>query len=364
MDNNQVKLSTYNLYIPSTRYRTMKSNIWAEDPTEANLFVDGTPYTIDITYRGFHIRKLRKKSYHIQFQQPKSFQGIREFHLNAEYSDPSNIRNKLSFDFFRSIGVLSPDANFVQLKINGRSEGVYLQLEAVDDIFLDKRRLPAGAIFYADNNDANFSLLTPENEVKKRFDAGYKQKIGSKGDRDFLCEFIYRINTLSRGDFSKAILNYIDLNKYFYWLAGVVCTQNYDGFIQNYALYRNGETGLFEMIPWDYDATWGRDIYGEIMAPYYVPIEGYNTLTARLLDIPDFRSLYRSILEEILETKFNPKVLESKVIDLYQLIRPYVEKDPYSKSKLKTFNGELDYIMNYIKGRCDYLKEHLCDLNG
>ena len=33
---------------------------------------------------------------------------------------------------------------------------------------------------------------------------------------------------------------------------------NNDGFTHNYALYRNSETGLFEIIPWDYDATWGR----------------------------------------------------------------------------------------------------------
>lgn len=48
----------------------------------------------------------------------------------------------------------------------------------------------------------------------------------------------------------------MDADKYLRWLAGIVFTSNYDGFVHNYALYRNHETGLFEVIPWDYDATW------------------------------------------------------------------------------------------------------------
>ncbi|MDI5788684.1 CotH kinase family protein [Bacillus licheniformis] len=41
-------------------------------------------------------------------------------------------------------------------------------------------------------------------------------------------------------------------------------------------------------MPWDYDATWGRNIHGEEMEHNRIPAKGYNTLSARLLDIPAF----------------------------------------------------------------------------
>lgn len=67
--------------------------------------------------------------------------------MNAEYKDPSMIRNKLSLDFFSELGTLSPRAEFVFLKVNGKNEGVYLELESVDEYYLRKRKLADGAIF-------------------------------------------------------------------------------------------------------------------------------------------------------------------------------------------------------------------------
>lgn len=54
---------------------------------------------------------------------------------------------------------------------------------------------------------------------------------------------------------------------------------NNDGFTHNYALYRNSKTKLFEIIPWDYDATWGRKVSGGIMEHTYVPIGGKRQTT-------------------------------------------------------------------------------------
>ena len=67
---------------------------------------------------------------------------------------------------------------------------------------------------------------------------------------------LYQANTLTR-EAQKEIGKFLHVDKYLRWLAGVIFTQNFDGFVHNYALYHNDETNLFEVIPWDYDATWG-----------------------------------------------------------------------------------------------------------
>lgn len=337
-------------------------NIWHEELIPAKLVINNHPFDIGITYRGNHTRKLRKKSYKIDFgTYNEEFFG-REVHFNAEYCDPSLIRNKLSFDFFKQIGSLSPDCRHVFIEVNGRPSGVYLQLESVDDLFLQKRQLSNGPIYYATNHQTNFSLLTTKGEPKSSLIAGYFRKLGDSEDDFDLEKLIIKINTIPRNEFGKEIIKYLDVKKYFIWLCGVICTQNYDAFIQNYALYRNGETGLYEMIPWDFDATFGRDWNGRVMKFNRVSIEGFNTLTARLLDVKEFRVQYRTLLEEILENYFTVSEFEPRITNLHNLLRPYIALDPYKKDAIELFDKEPAFILQFILQRNHYLRNQLNDL--
>lgn len=355
-------LPAFRISIEPDHFKILKNNIWNEKHLPSKLMLDNNCYQIGITYRGDHIRKFAKKSYSINFgEYNKDFEG-REIHLNAEYRDPSLIRNKLSFDFFQTIGSISPESKHVFLELNGKPKGIYLLLESVDDLFLQKRQLPYGPIFYATIYHANFSLLTPRDNPKPCLRSGYEQKIGTEDDNRDLEMLIYKVNTIPRSDFGQEIIKYVDIRKYLLWLCGVVCTQNFDGFIHNYALYQNGETKLYEMIPWDYDATWGRDWNGKIMEYNYVPIEGYNTLTARLLDVKDIRNQYRLLLEEILEMSFTVAALEPRIINLHKQLSPYLSLDPYKKKSVKLFDSEPDFILRFISDRNIFLKRHLKDL--
>ncbi|SFL54062.1 spore coat protein H [Paenibacillus sp. 1_12] len=357
------EIPIYQIFINKNEYKTLRDHMWSEEPVSAKLKFNQKQYAVGVSYRGYHIRKLKKKSFRLTIPTPQLFLGAREYHLNAEYLDPSMIRSKLSFDFFEDIGNLAPAAEHILLKLNGSTLGVYLQLESVDDLFLKRRGLQAGHIFYASNDDANFSLITPENKIKHSLEAGYSLKVGLKEDYQYIRELIYKINTVPQSDFKNEISKLIDVNKFLLWLVGVVCTQNYDGFIQNYALYRSGASGLFEIIPWDYDATWGRDIHGQIMEYDYVPIQGYNTLISRLIDIPEFRLMYKSLLEVVLETKFNASYLEPRILSLHSRIRPYILLDPYKSKDISSFDKETEYIIQFINNRRDYLKNHLVALN-
>ncbi|WP_462408743.1 CotH kinase family protein [Neobacillus sp. Marseille-QA0830] len=357
-----MNLPKIELFINPADLRELKSDIWNDDPLPASLRIGKKRAEIDISYRGSHIRKFKKKSFHISLFK-SNFMGIKEIHLNSEYKDPSLLRNKLSLDFFHQIGCLSPSSRHVLLSINGKAEGIYLQLESVDENFLKKRKLPIGPIFYAVNDDANFSLLSPVDEkAKSDLSAGYEEKIGTKEDLLGLADFIYRLNTTLKKEFEADIPKLLDINKYFRWLAGVVCTQNYDGFVHNYALYRNGETGLYEIIPWDYDATWGRDIHGEEMEYDYVRIQGFNTLTARLLDVDRFRKQYANLLNQILTENFTTEAMEPQIYKLHSAIHPHYNQDPYLKGQFNVFEKEPEFILRFIEARRNYLKKHVIDL--
>ena len=101
-----------------------------------------------------------------------------------------------------------------------------------------------GPIFYAVNNNANFSLMRDE-KMKGSLLSGYQQAFGEKSDNDILQELIVKINTIPFPDFSNEISQYINIDTFLRWLVGAVCTMNNDGFTHNYALYHNSETSLF-----------------------------------------------------------------------------------------------------------------------
>ncbi|WP_203245918.1 CotH kinase family protein [Sporosarcina beigongshangi] len=355
-----MQIPEYQLFIHPSNKSELRRDIWQDDPVAAKLTIHKKKYAIDLAYRGSHIRDLRKKSYHVSFYKPGMYRQAKEVHWNAEFKDPSLLRNKLSFDFFNEIGCISPKSRFVFLKINGGNEGLYLEIESVDEYFLANRHLPKGAIFYAVDGDANFSLMSDlDKKVKESLSLGYEKKYGTEQEEVYLQELIFMINTLTKDEFETEIVKYLNVEQYLRWLAGVVFTQNFDGFVHNYALYCNRETGLFEVIPWDYDATWGRDVDGEVMEEDYLRIQGFNTLTARILDVKTFRTRYKSLLEDILTNKFTVDYLKPKIKEMHTLIRPYVEKDPYEKNNLEVFDKEPAYICAYIEARGNYIRSQL-----
>ncbi len=97
----------------------------------------------------------------------------------------------------------------------------------------------------------------------------------------------------------------------------------------------------------------------EIMEEDYLRIEGFNTLTARILDVKTFRHQYKNLLETILDNQFKVDYLQPKIQAMHALIRPYVLKDPYKKDKIDLFDKEPTYIMNFIEARGKYIRSQL-----
>jgi len=340
----------------SSLNRNVHSEIWIP----AVLRHDENESEIKLAYRGSHTRKYPKKSFQLKFVAPDHYKGDQEVHLNAEFADPSLIRNKLSFDFFKRIGVLSPQADHVLLYMNERFAGIYLRIESVDKHFLQKRNLPDGPLYYAINSNANFSLLKARtSEVKSSLESGYLRKYGTHHDDAYLRDLIYKINITPKAQFEAEITKILDVDHYLRWLAGAVCTQNYDGFIHNYALYCNQEKSQFSIIPWDYDATWGRNVNGNVLNHTYLPLEGFNTLSARLLDVPAFRLSYGGLLHSIFRDHFTALELEPEIARLQQQIADYIHMDPHIKGNLSDFLAEREFILSFIEKRRAFLMKSL-----
>ncbi|RUS47721.1 CotH kinase family protein [Cohnella sp. AR92] len=338
-------LPVRNLLISETESHELERNLWNDRYVPAVMRTNGQNVSVKVRYRGGHTRGYPKRSYEV----------VREgqsFHYNAEFDDPSMIRNALSFHFLPTIGVPSPRTKHVLLYRNGEPLGVYLEIEGVERKFFQRRKIGYSSLFYAINNNADFGLRVPEtNRNKSSLLSGYERRSGGAAEKSRLVSFIRGVNEKSGKPLRYHLRTKLDTPNYLRWLAGAVLTGNYDGFEQNYAIYRHAKTGKFRMIPWDYEGTWGRNCYGRAVDSDLVDVKGYNYLTEKVLEIPAMRSRYRTILGNAIKGPFTEQALMPTVYGMLEGIWPALREDPYRRWSRSEFMGEADVIRQYIRER-------------
>jgi spore coat protein H len=348
-------LAEYIIVIEADEKERMKKHMWNGTFVSARLLREGRQVPIRIRYRGGHTRNYPKKSYEIRVEG-------KTYHFNAEYDDPSMIRNALSFRFFQSIGVSSPSTRHCTLRINGQNEGVYLLIEAVNRAFFRRRRIAAATLAYAINDSANFSLISPESgKRKKTLFEGYKLVLGSRSGRSRLIGLIRNLHGLKGERLDAYLSRKLDTGNYLRWLAGAVLTNNYDGFDQNYAIYEHKPSGKYRMIPWDYEGTWGRNCYGKPCASDLVRAAGYNKLTETLLSDSAVRRRYRALLEDLLETRFTEQQIMPMVRRLHGRIADSIYRDHTRNWPVRVFDGEPELIRRFIQEKREIVKKQIAE---
>ncbi|WP_010278364.1 CotH kinase family protein [Paenibacillus senegalensis] len=350
-----MSLPVRHIAIGDQQWEQLHKDVWSRKFVEAYLLHDRYRERIKLRFRGGHTREYPKKSFELLIHG-------KTFHLNAEYDDPSMIRNSLSFNFFRRIGVASPQTRFCQLYVNGENHGIYLEIEAVDRAFFERRHLKALSLHYAVNDDANFSLFDAQMKSRKHsLLQGYETILGGETGNRHLVSFITRLNSLPQGKMEAYLAKHVDVNAYLKWLAGAVLTGNYDGFDHNYALYLT-PAKKYRILPWDYEGTWGRNCYGKPCGSDLVRIRGYNHLTRKVLDVPRYRKRYRRLLMTLLKNEFTRARLMPLARKMHAQIAPYVMRDSKRKWSYPTFQSEISFIRNYIDERRDLIRQSLSTL--
>lgn len=344
------------IIISESASRDLEKNLWNDNYVPAQMTTNGMTVPVSVRYRGGHTRSYPKRSYEV-------VRKNQAFHYNAEFDDPSIIRNALSFAFFPLLGVPAPRTKHVLLMINGQPRGVYLEIEGVEKLFFRRRNIGASSLFYAVNNSADFGLYSPETKrLKSSLLSGYEYRFGYASERTRLKSFIRGLNSLKGSQGDAFIKSRLDIDNYLSWLAGAVLTGNYDGFEQNYAIYRSRKTSKLRMIPWDYEGTWGRNCYGRMVASDLVAVAGYNFLTRKLLGYSSFRKRYKTILQKALNGPFTESKLMPIVERMLGQVSPYVREDATRRWSYGDFLGESSVIRGYIRERRAIVRAELRNL--
>ncbi|WP_337099652.1 CotH kinase family protein [Paenibacillus sp. YIM B09110] len=327
---------------------------WSRSFKQAKLQIGDKVHTAQIGLRGGHTRNYPKKSFEIRVDDGMTY------HWNAEYDDPSMIRNALSFAFFNQIHVPAPKTKPIWVTINGVQEGVYLEIEAVNSHFFEKRDIGFRSLIYAVHDHADFGLIEPDSKQRKpSLFGGYELVMDAGDTKKRLVSFIRNLNQLSGHELFEYLNRRLDIKQYLRWLAGAVLTGNYDGFDQNYALYETRTSKRYRIIPWDYEGTWGRNCYGKVCGNNLVRLQGYNTLTDTLFTFEGCRRSYGAIMKRLLDEQFTHEKLDPLIEKMHQRLTHAIRSDYTRKASYDSFLSEPEFIRDYIDDRREMLREAL-----
>lgn len=309
-----------------------------------NAVIPGdTVFNIGFRLRGNTSRKSAKKSFKVDinhFVPGRQFYDLEKLNLNGEHNDPSIIRSKLCWDLFNAISIPASRANHVKLFINDEYRGLYINVEHIDDEFVQNH--------FGNQNGNLFKCLWPADLVFKGSEQElYKQEHNGrrtydlktnkiKDDYSDLVYFIDVLNNTTQPIFKQELEKVFNVDHFLKWLAINVLVGSWDDYCylkNNYYLYHNTATDKFEFIPYDYDNTYGVDWVGGNWGTRDIYNWGHlweaRPLVTQILSIPEYRNSYTQYLSDYLDNEFAFDTQEPRIDQLKTMITPGVEADSF-----------------------------------
>ena len=328
---------------------------WIYDNVESNIefhavFIYNNGEVIDtiedigFRLRGNTSRYSQKKSFKVSFntfEQGRKYHGLEKMNLNGEHNDPSITRAKICWDILREFEIPATRSNHIELFINNNYYGLYLNVEHIDEVFVESRFGNKNGNLYKCLWPADLNYLGDDPELYKFESYGrraYDLKTNTAEDdySDF-ANFINVLNNTPDNEFACEIRKVFNLEDYFKVIAADIITGNWDGYIynkNNFYLYHNTETDKFEYIPYDLDNTLGIDWIGRDWGDrniYDWQQHGNNVrpLYTRIMNIPELKDQYSFYVNMLINEITKTEVIFPKIETIKSMISPYVVNDPY-----------------------------------
>ena len=235
-------------------------------PDGVGKFSDPVP--VEVRLKGSaSLRYLDQKSaFKIKFVGTERLRGLRILTLNNMVEDPSMIHETLAYTAFRGSGVPASRTGYAYVYLNGRDYGVHLNIEALDEIALEK----LFGSFDPDTQHLYESEYEAEVDPARAWMYEIDEGNDDRSDLDALIEAVNSSGPSSWTERVKAVANLEEMTRM--WAVEKYIGQ-WDGYAgmeaswlpNNYYLYSD-PTGRFQMLPWGNDESW--------QAAYHLPFDG------------------------------------------------------------------------------------------
>jgi len=278
------------------------ANWWTNDYVPCTITINGQLWpNCRVRIRGDSSRALPKKSLKIKTDGALFPNGNDVMNFNASWYDTSYMRLVMATRFFDLAGVPCYDAEHGRLHLNGGFWGLYVVVQAMDDVFLTANGLDTTANLYKAKKDG--ASLTIEEDIYTKWEKK-TNKLEPWDDLQSLIDSLHYVPDDRFGVWAEA--NF-DLPEIMSIMASNALLANGSTYYHNYYMYHDIHgTGKWSMFPWDVDKTFAQ--YGASY-PYHrssPPWMRDNPLPERVFITDSLFTLFHDRLDELVGTYFNP----------------------------------------------------------
>ena len=426
---NQSKVSTVDITISDDDLTSILENPSEKEVVAADVTVNGeTIKNVGFRTKGnlslrsvVQMEDSDRYSWNIDFNYYESDQnlhGLKKLDLNNNYSDPTYMREYLSYELMEEMGVPTPSHSYMYVTINGQEWGLYLGVENINETFLGNNfAAGSGTLYYPDGTGSDLKWISDDIDDY----TGLNLKTNENSTQSSTIKMLDAINN---GGNLEDVLDVDEMLRYFAANTALVNLDHYQGSLKhNYYLYE--ENGKFSMIPWDYNMSFGgfsnggmgfgkntekteandnlknadkneqaandskqkdaakngqsmpgngamMDMSSNFMAEDNInfsitePVSG-TTLEDRpllhaLLSNNEYREKYYDYLEEIANDFFKEENMAGMTEEISDLITPYVKKDPTKFYTMKEYEKAVsgdETLVDFAVQRADSIRAQI-----
>lgn len=366
--------------VPELRITAIDPTTWTEKnrcKVDYVLNGDTTTLTGRIKYRGGISSKYPKHSYSLELDSPFQFLDLKaddDWIINAGYVDKTFMRHKLSYDLFRSMHAenLAAECFYSMVNFNNHDRGLYVVMEEVNGSMLGVDKTDEMAMVFKGPAVFHETRLEYVQEPDNYYQQKYP-KISVDDKTDLMEEFRSFLFETSDEDFAKGIGDWVDLRNVADWHLLLLFTNNSDGLMKNFYLYKLDSSTPFRFAPWDYDHSFGRDGDYELNKDTLLISINRNVLLRRLMETnaEEYRDKLKKRWAEL--TGKNKLTVESTFNIIRLNDRSIAEWIPKNReiwpdsSKFyfddNAYDQEISIMKNYVEMRVKSLEVYLQSLD-
>ena len=295
-------------------------------------FLENTYYPCDLKWNGQTVRNIGirargtgsrsgvKPGLRIDFDRyttDQKFLGLKSFVLRNNTQDPSGMRERLSMELFKRMGMVAEREAHARLYINNVYTGLYTIVESIDKTFLTKNfNENDGHLYEYSFDNANpipFNFGYPGSDRALYTPVPFKPETKEDDPQGEVIERLFwTVNVAGDAVWRTSIEEFLDMKKFIRHLAIENFLAEEDGLTgdygpNNFYFYRFLNTNKFTFLPWDKSNTfWESPSYSILRNIEDGAENKRNRLVIRALNDPELRTLWLNTMLECADSIMKP----------------------------------------------------------
>lgn len=329
-----------------------------------------------IKYRGGISSKYYKHSFSLELEEKYTFANLPhddDWIINANYIDKTFMRHKISYDLFKEMnsGNVASKSTFTNVSINDNYEGLYVLMEEINGSMVGLNKSDTMAMLFKDPPIFRKERLTYVQDSLNY----YYQKFPNINVSDktyYIEKFKNFLFYSSDSDFAREVSAWVDMENVIDWHIILLFSNNGDGIMKNFYLYKLNRNTPFRFAIWDYDHSFGRDGDNEHNLMEHELDCNRAILLERLSKISDvgyLDKLKNRWFELRNQNIISIENFEKHIVDNDKALNKEVNKNferwPLNSKWYFDDNGykqELDLMRDFVKIRINQLDEYFNSL--